>query len=147
LDSILRAAFFYLVLLLVFRLSPKRSLDSVTPFEFILLLMIGGLAVPAMQAGDLSMANALLLILTLLGLNVALAYLKFKFPRFARILSGTPLLVYEKGELKRERLEKLLIEDQDVLTAVREAGLERLEQAKWVIAERNGKLVVVQGDK
>jgi uncharacterized membrane protein YcaP (DUF421 family) len=145
-ESIIRAALFYLFMLLVFRVSPKRSLEQLTPFEFILLLMLGGLAMPAIQTDDRSATNAILLILTLLGIQVVISWLKVRSPLIAKIVGGTPTLVFERGR-STEAARKLMLEEQDVLTAVRAIGLERLDQVKWVVVERNGKIQAIPTPK
>ena len=145
-ESIVRAAIFYLFLLLIFRVSPKRSLEQLTPFEFILLLMLGGLAMPAIQGDDHSATNAVLVMLTLLGIQVLISWLKLRVPVLAKLIGGTPTLVFERGR-STEAAHKLMLEEEDVLTAVRAIGLERLDQVKWVIVERNGKIQAIPTPK
>ncbi len=69
-DSVLRAAVVYLVILVLFRLVGKRSLADVGPFDFVLLLIIAEATQQAMIDDDNSMTNSFLVILTLLTLNV-----------------------------------------------------------------------------
>ena len=69
-DSILRAALVYLVLLVLFRVTGKRSLSQTTTFDFVLLLIVSEAIQEALLAGDQSMTNAYLVVGTLLALGM-----------------------------------------------------------------------------
>ncbi len=141
--SIIRTLAVYLLVLFLLRTTSKRSLSNMSPFEFVLLMMMGGIAVPSMQGDDRSLTNALLIICTLMGTHLLLAWLKQRYRTAEKVIEGTPMVVLEDGKPLEDRMRKMLIHDQDILQAVREKGLERLEQAKYAIVERNGVIVVI----
>jgi uncharacterized membrane protein YcaP (DUF421 family) len=65
-------------------------------------------------------------------------------PRLDRLLEGTPLVIVRNGMALRHRMHKERIDDEDILAAAREAhGLERLEEIKHAVLERNGGISVV----
>ncbi len=141
--SIIRTLAIYLLILFFLRTTSKRSLSNMSPFEFVLLMMMGGIAVPSMQGDDRSLTNALLIICTLMGTHLLLAWFKQHSRTAEKLIEGTPMVVLEDGKPIRHRMRKMLIHDQDILQAVREKGLERMEQAKYAIVERNGVIVVI----
>jgi uncharacterized membrane protein YcaP (DUF421 family) len=143
-DSILRAAFVYLFLLVVFRISGKRTLAQITTFDLVLTLVISEAVQQAMITSDYSVTNAVLLVITLIGLDVLISELKEHFPRMSRFVDGTPLVIVEDGRLLRDRMARARIDEDDVLRAARELqGLERLEQIKYAVVEVSGGITIV----
>jgi uncharacterized membrane protein YcaP (DUF421 family) len=143
-ESVLRATAVYVFLLVLFRLSGKRTLAQVTTFDFVLLLIISEATQQALVDGDNSMTNAFLLVATLVALNILFSEIKQRFKPAERVLDGLPLLLVEHGNLLHDRMAKERIDEDDVLDAAREHhGLERLEQIKYAVLERNGKISII----
>ncbi len=147
-DSVLRGAAVYLFLLLVFRVTGQRSLSQVTTFDFVLLLIISETTQQALLGEDFSVTGAGLLILTLFVLDQALAWLKERSETVKRVTEGLPLVVVEDGKPIREHLDRSMIDEDDVLHAARQLqGLERLDQIKYAVLERNGGISVIPKER
>lgn len=143
-DSVLRGLAVYVFLLVVFRAAGKRSVAEITTFDFVLLLIISEAVQEALIDGDKSMTNAFLLIITLVGIDILLSVLKQRWPRFDRWIDGSPLVVMADGQLLEDRMRKARVDAADILSAARIGhGLERLDQIKFAILERNGAISVV----
>lgn len=143
-DAVLRAASIYFFLLLVFRLAGKRTLVEATPFDLVLLLIVSEATQQAMIGDDFSLTNAFIVIATLGALDILLSEIKQRFPRAERVLDGVPLVIVEAGVPLRERMQKARIDDEDVLAAARKsAGLERMDQIKYAVLERDGGISIV----
>jgi uncharacterized membrane protein YcaP (DUF421 family) len=143
-DSVLRAAAIYLVLLVIFRISGKRSLAQITTFDFVLLLIIGEATQQALLGENFSLTNAFVVIVTLVGFDIALSLLKPHIPRLERWLDGLPLVIVEDGKPLKERMDKARVDESDVLTAARELqGLERMDQIKYAVLERSGGISII----
>lgn len=143
-ESIVRAAVVYAFLLLVFRLSGRRTLSEMTMFDFILVLIVSESVQEAMIGNDRSLTNAGLVIFTLVVINVALSLLKLKFMTLEKWIDGRPFLIIDEGKCLDERLAKARVDERDILEAARIAhGLERLDQIKYAILERNGRISIV----
>jgi uncharacterized membrane protein YcaP (DUF421 family) len=143
-DAVLRSFAIYVFLLLIFRLAGKRSLAQVTTFDFVLLLIISEATQQAMLGNDYSMSNAFLVILTLVGLDIALSFWKQRSPTVDRLLDGNPLIIVENGRPLKERMDKVRVDEAEVLAAARGLqGLERLEQIKYAVLERNGGITII----
>lgn len=147
-ESVLRAALVYAFLLIVFRITGKRSLAQITSFDFILLLIIGEATQQALLGNDFSVINAYLVIATLMFLELGFSLLKSGWPALDRLLESTPLVVVENGKLLEDRIHHERIDLQDVLAAARERhGLERLDQIKYAVLERSGGISIVPVDR
>jgi uncharacterized membrane protein YcaP (DUF421 family) len=143
-ESIIRALVVYLVLLIVFRFSGKRSLSETTSFDLILLLIISETIQQALIDGDNSITNALLLVLTLVGADVVLSLVKQKSSFVERWVDGMPLVVVKDGAMIKDRADRERIDESDILEAARELhGLERLDDVKYAVLERGGNITIV----
>lgn len=143
-DAVLRAAAIYVVLLLLFRMTGKRTLSQVTTFDFVILLIVGEATQQALLGEDFSIVQAALVIATLLGLDRLSDYLGWRLPTFRRATESVPLILVQDGELLREVMAKEHLGEDDILSAARESqGLERLDQIKWAVLETSGGISIV----
>jgi len=146
-DSVLRSIAVYLFVLVVFRISGKRSLSQITTFDFILLLIIGEATQQALLGNDFSIVNAFVVIATLTTLEILFSWMGRRMPVFGRVMESLPVVVVENGKLLRERADQEGVTLTEILAAGRENhGLERLEQFKYAILERHGGISVVPQD-
>ncbi|HYI89211.1 MAG TPA: YetF domain-containing protein [Beijerinckiaceae bacterium] len=147
-DAILRGASVYLILLVILRLSGRRTLGEMTSFDFVLLLIIAETTQQALLGDDFSVTNALLLITTLVGIDIVISYLKTRFDMVDRIVDGLPMVIVEHGQPLRERLKKSRLDEHDILAAARRLqGLERMEQIKYAVLETDGGISIIPMEK
>jgi uncharacterized membrane protein YcaP (DUF421 family) len=143
-ESIIRAAVVYFLLLAIFRLAGNRSIGQLTAFDFVLLLVVSEAIQNALIANDYSVTNAFLLVVTLVGLDIMLSLWKQRSKGIEKLLDGAPILVMQDGELLRDRMKKERVDEGDILAAARDKhGLERLDQIKHVVVEASGGLSIV----
>ena len=143
-DSVLRGAAIYFFLLVLFRLAGKRTLSDVTTFDFVLLLIISEATQQALLGEDFSLTNAFLVILTLIGLDIAISLWQQRWPRLGKWIEGVPLVIVEDGRPLHERMQRSRISEEDVLTAARERqGLARMDQIRYAVLERSGGISII----
>ncbi len=143
-DAVLRATAIYLFLMLVFRLAGKRTLAQVTTFDLVLLLIISEATQQGLLGNDFSVTNAFLVIGTLVALDMVFDWAQFRWPRFARATESLPLVVVEDGRPLHDRLDRMRLDEEDVLEAARSTqGLERMDQIRLAVVERSGGISVV----
>ena len=146
-ESVIRAAAIYGLLLLVFRFTGNRSLGQITTFDFILLLIISEAIQNGMVGNDYSVTNAVLLVLTLVILDVGLSLLKCRLPSMEKWLDGVPIVIVEHGRPLVEQMQRSRVDVSDVLTAARKLhGLERMAQIKYAVLERSGDISIIPAD-
>ncbi|MCO3470787.1 DUF421 domain-containing protein [Pseudomonas aeruginosa] len=142
-DSVLRAAALYLVLLVLFRIAGRRSLTDITTFD-LLLMIIGEATQQALLGDDFSLVNAVLVIITLIVIDVGLSLLKLRHPKLDTLIEGSPTLIVEYGRPLHARLAEARLREEAILLAARETqGLERMEQIRFAILEKNGKISII----
>ncbi|WP_434458605.1 DUF421 domain-containing protein [Stutzerimonas urumqiensis] len=143
-DAVLRAAAIYFAVLVLFRLAGRRTLSELTTFDFVLLLIIGEATQQALLGDDFSLTNAVLVIVSLISLNIGLSLIKRQFPGFGKYMDGEPMLIVEYGKFLEQRARKSRVDVNDILEAARYTqGLERLDQIKFAILEKDGKISII----
>lgn len=143
-ESVIRAAAIYLIMLLIVRLSGRRTLAQMTPFDFVLLLIVAETTQQALLGNDYSITNAAVLIAALFGMDVAFSYFKRWSSRFAKFIDGVPTVLVRDGEIDHRALERSRVDVSDILTAARsQHGLERLEQVKHAVLETDAGISIV----
>ena len=143
-DSVLRSAAIYIVVLFVFRVAGRRTLSELTTFDFVLLLVIGEATQQALLGDDFSITNAFIVIVSLVGMDITLTYIKRKSARIAKLIDGESMIIVEYGKVLDRRIQKSRIDQDDILQAARTTqGLERLDQIKFAILEKDGKISII----
>ena len=147
-DSVVRAVAVYAFLMLIFRLTGKRTLAQITAFDFVLLLIVGEATQQALLGTDFSIINAWIVIGTLMFLELVLSLAKGRWPGLDPVLDSTPLVIVDHGRLLEDRTVHERVDLSDVLAAAREHhGLERLDQIKFAVLERSGGISIVPKDR
>jgi len=143
-DLVIRGVAVYLFLLLVFRVSGKRSLRNATTFDFVLLLIVAETTQQALVGDDASVTGAFLLIVVLVGTDILLSLVKRWSPRIDRLLEGQPLVIVRNGVPLRTRMHIERVDEEDILSAARETrGLDSLDQIQRAVLERNGGISII----
>ena len=143
-DPIVRAAAIYVVLLICFRLVGRRTLMQMTSFDFVLLLIIGEATQNALLGNDYSVTNAVLVILTLIGLDILLSYMKQHAPIVERWMDGLPMILVQDGKPLKDLMNRARVDESNIMSAARESqGLERMDQVKYAVLEINGNISII----
>ena len=143
-DLVIRGIAVYSFLLLIFRISGKRSLRNATTFDFVLLLIIAETTQQALVGKDASVTGALLLIVVLVGTDILLSLVKRWLPRVDRLLEGQPLVILRDGVPLKGRMHIERVDGDDILSAARETrGIDRLDDIERAILEKNGAISIV----
>jgi uncharacterized membrane protein YcaP (DUF421 family) len=138
----LRAFFGYLFLIFVVRVVGRRPGKQLTPFEFVLIFFMGGLALTAIVGDEASFTNALCQIVAIGVAHSAVSWLRWRSPRMARLFDGTPLLLLENGQWRARTLAHMRIQDDDVMASARDSGLSTLAEIDTAVLERNAEISV-----
>ncbi|WP_309084296.1 YetF domain-containing protein [Chelativorans sp.] len=146
-DSVIRGIVIYLFLLVVVRLSGRRTLAEMTAFDFVIILIVAETTQQALLGDDFSLTNAFLLILTLFVTDIAFSYFKQWSPRSAELMDGVPTVLISLGNVDEEALTRARVSLEDVLEAAREQhGLERLDQIKFAVLEVGGNISIIPAE-
>jgi uncharacterized membrane protein YcaP (DUF421 family) len=143
-DSVIKACVVYFVLWAIIRISGRRTLGEMSAFDFILFLIIGGSTQRAITGEDYSLTNALVLVSTFVGIEVALSLVELRSPLLRRVFDGTPTILVENGVPMTYRLRRARVTENNILEAARRLhGLTRMDQIKFAILESTGKISII----
>ena len=133
----------YVVLILVLRISGKRTLAKLNAFDLVVTVALGSTLATILLNKDVSLAQGALALAVLIGLQFAITWTSLRLKWLRRIVTGTPEAVVRDGELVPEAMRRSRITEEDVRAAVRGAGLSDVAQARMVVLETDGSLSVV----
>jgi uncharacterized membrane protein YcaP (DUF421 family) len=143
-DLVLRGLCVYLFLLVIIRVSARRTLGETTTFDFVLILIIAETTQQALLGQDYSVTGAIILITTLVGADILLSVIKNRFPRADRLIDGLPLVIVDQGQPLEDRMRMSRVDKEDILAAARKyQGLERMDQIKYAVLEANGGISII----
>jgi uncharacterized membrane protein YcaP (DUF421 family) len=142
-EFVVRAAIVYAALLIMVRLSGKRTVGQFTPFDLLVVMLLSEAVSPSLSGGDDSLPGALLLATTLIVLNVAIAFVTSRSSKAAKMVDGTPVLLGRDGHIFDEVTRKCRVAKGDVEQAMREADCP-LDKMKYAFLEADGKITILQ---
>lgn len=146
-DSILRAAAVYGILLILIRASGNRTLSQITTFDFVLLLIIAETTQQALTGDDYSVTNMAILSGTLIFLTIVLSFATYHFPAVGRWVDGAPLILVREGKVLEDRCRKERVTKEEILESARlKHGLERLDQVKYAVLEVSGDITIIPAE-
>ena len=142
-EFILRAVVVYAVVLGMVRLSGKRALGQITPFDVLLIVLLGNAVQNALLGKDTSLGGGLLLAATLIALNYGVGWLTTRSRRIESLVEGEPVLIVRDGQLLASVLKRELVTRADVEAAMRQQGCLRIEDVALGLLETNGHITIV----
>lgn len=139
----LRTLVVYAVVLVGLRLFGKRQLSQITPYDLVVILLISNAVQNAMVGDDTSLTAGLVAALTLLIVNWLISRLVLSSERVAHVMIGQPVLLVNNGEIVADNLAREGLLPQEVLAAMREHGIARLEDVGMAVLEVDGSISFV----
>ncbi|MBS1844116.1 MAG: DUF421 domain-containing protein, partial [Actinobacteria bacterium] len=139
-DIVIRAAVIFVFVYLLTRLLGRRELNSLEPFDLILLVVVGDLVQQSVTQNDESLTGAILVISTIGLLTVALSYLAFRFRRLRPVLNGEPIVLVEDGEIIDANLRRQRLTREEIGAEARLEGISAIDDVRWAILETNGRI-------
>jgi uncharacterized membrane protein YcaP (DUF421 family) len=142
-EFVLRALVVYVALLVLVRLSGKRSVGQFTPFDMVLLILLGTAVQNSLIGKDISLLGGLLLAVTLIALNYAVGWLAARSRRFDKLVEGKPVQIIANGKLDKDALVREGVTEGDVMEALRHNGLDDLADVRSGWIEQDGDITIV----
>ena len=144
---VLRATAIYVLVTVLMRVSGKRAVGQFTPFDLILLILIGNAVQNGINGGDNSMTGALIMATTLVALNYGVAWVTARNRRAEILVEGVPVVLARNGKLFKSVLLRELVSTSDFDEALRLNGVESLDEVQLALLETNGSISVISKDK
>src|SRR5947208_6828288 len=147
LEIVARTATLYLVVLLGVRLSGKREVGQMTPFDLVLLLLISNSVQNAMTGSDTSLIGGIVAALVLLLMNYLVAELSGTNRRFRKLVEGQPTLLVHKGSIIMPHMANEHVSMDELERALREHGISSYHDVALAVLEVDGSISCLKYDE
>ncbi|HSW04616.1 DUF421 domain-containing protein [Aquabacterium sp.] len=144
LEIVLRGTVMYGFLWALFRFVLHRDTGSLAITDILLLVLIADASQNAMTGGAQSLADGLLLVLTIAGWSYLLDWSSYRWPAVRRWVEPAPLMLVRNGQLLRANLRREMITIDEVKASLREQGIESLDVVKTARMEADGRISVIR---
>jgi uncharacterized membrane protein YcaP (DUF421 family) len=144
-EILVRTVVVYAAVLVGFRVSGKRQIGQMTPFDLVLILLIANAVQNAMVGPDNSLLGGLIAAGALLVLNLGVARYRDHGGLFRNLVEGQPAVLISDGKLVDSAIRHEGIDMQELEQAIREHGLAGLDEVKMAVLEVDGTISVVPG--
>ncbi|WP_017670487.1 YetF domain-containing protein [Blastomonas sp. AAP53] len=134
----------YVSLIIVLRLAGKRSLAKLNAFDLVVTVALGSTFATVLLSSDVAFLEGLLAFAALALLQWGVSRLSVAWPAFRNLVRSQPRLLLEDGEFLMEAANDERITQDELLAAVRSAGVGRLEDVAAVVLETDGSLSVIK---
>lgn len=139
----LRAVAIYVLVMLLIRMSGKRAVGQFTPFDLVLLILLGNAVQNGINGGDNSLSGAAIMATSLIVFNYGVAWITARSARAERIVEGAPVVIARNGKLFEKVLRRELISGSDFEEALRMNNIEDVSEVEIALLETNGSISVV----
>jgi uncharacterized membrane protein YcaP (DUF421 family) len=142
-EKILRSVAIYSFLLIAFRLTGKRQVGQLTPFDLVLLLLISNVVQNAVIGNDNSLGGGIIGAVTILAMNRLVVELTYRSKRMRRLLEASPTLLIHNGKVLHTNLARERLTMEDLRAALRRSGVGDPSEVRVAVLEDNGGISVI----
>jgi uncharacterized membrane protein YcaP (DUF421 family) len=143
-DIVLRAVFLYLFVIFVMRVIGRRELSSMTPFDLVLLIVLGDAIQQGLTQSDYSVTGAVIAVAAIATMQVLTSYVSFRSKSIRRVLEGDPLVIVDHGKLVQDNLVRERMTEDEVAEEARHQQISSLDEVDWAILESNGQISFIK---
>ena len=143
-ELVIRSAIVYGFLIVILRVTGKRQVGQLAPFDLVLLLVLSNAVQNSMNGGDSSLVGGLISAATLVALNYGVGLATFKSKRLEVLIEGRPQLLVHEGRLFEDVMARAKLTHHELDGALRQAGCAGVEEVQSAILENNGAISVIQ---
>src|SRR6266478_3622028 len=142
-ELVIRAVVVYIFLLALLRITGKRQVGQLAPFDLVLLLVLSNAVQNSMNAGDNSLVGGLISATTLVGLNFLVGLITYRSKKLEAIIEGRPQVIVHNGKVFEDVMASAKLTHHELDSALRQAGCNCVEEVHSAILENNGSISVV----
>ena len=143
-DIAIRAVVLYVFVVFLMRIIGRRELSTLTPFDLVLLIVLGDAIQQGLTQDDYSVTGAIVAVSTLAVLQVATSYASYRFRPLGKILKGEPIVLVEDGKLLDRNLRRERLTAGDVAEEMRAQQIATFDEVRWAILESNGTISFIK---
>lgn len=139
---VIRTLILYTLVIIALRMMGKREIGQLQPFELVVIIMISELAAIPSENVGIPLLSGIIPILVLLLASLTLSLISLKSERARAIISGTPSILIQRGQIIEEELKKNRYNLTDLLEELRIKNVPNISDVEFAVLETNGQLSV-----
>ncbi len=143
-DIAIRAIALYVFVVFVMRMIGRRELSTLTPFDLVLLIVLGDAIQQGLTQDHYSVTGAVIAVSTLAVMQLITSYVSFRVRPLRKVLKGEPIILIEDGKLLSQNLRRERMTADDVAEEMRTQQIPTFDQVQWAILESNGTISLIQ---
>ncbi len=143
-DIVLRAIVLYAFVVFVMRVIGRRELSSMTPFDLVLLIVLGDAIQQGLTQDDYSVTGAILAVATIATLQVFTSYVSYRSKKARTVLEGEPIVLIDHGQIVERNLKRERMTEDEVAEEMRRQQIASLDDVDWAIVEANGAISFIK---
>lgn len=137
----------YLTVIVVLRISGKRTLAQLNVFDFVVTVALGSILATALLSSTVSWADGATAFALIAALQFVIAWISSRWRGARRILTSEPVLLPSDGVMRPEALRRARLAESEVRQAIRSSGSGDIADVGAVVLETNGKVSVISASK
>ncbi|HYN53717.1 MAG TPA: YetF domain-containing protein [Methylotenera sp.] len=142
-ELIVRSILVYVFLIFILRISGKRQIGQLAPFDLVLLLILSNAVQNSMNGGDNSLIGGLISATTLVTINYLVGFATYKSKKLESLIEGRPQILIHNGKLYQDMMENSQLTQQELDEALRLAGCSSIKDVHTAILETGGAISVI----
>lgn len=142
---LLAGALAYLALIVLLRISGKRTLSKMNAFDLVVTVALGSLLASVLLSKDVPLAEGVLAFAVLIGLQYVISWLSRRSPRFEALVKSDPALLLYRGRFLERAMRRERVAEVEVLAAIRSHGVADAAEVEAVVLETDGSFSVIPG--
>lgn len=141
-ELIVRAIATYMFMIVLLRLTGKRQVGQLAPFDLVLLLVLSNAVQNSINGGDNSLLGGFVSAISLVAANYTVGRITYKSKFLARMIEGRPQILIHNGHLYSDVMKKEKVTQHELDAALRAAGIACIEDVHFAVLENNGQISV-----
>jgi uncharacterized membrane protein YcaP (DUF421 family) len=143
-EFIIRGLVVYVFLIALLRITGKRQVGQLAPFDLVLLLVLSNAVQNSMNGGDNSVVGGLISATTLVGINYLVGAATFRSKRLERLIEGRPEVIIHNGKVYEDVMNRAQLTHHELNAALRQSGCLCVEEVHFAVLENNGSITVTR---
>lgn len=146
-EFVVRGAVVYFALLIMLKVGGRRQIGQLSPFDFVLLLILSNAVQNSMNGGDNSLTGGLIIACALILINWLISVISARSKKFSRLVDGRPEVFIHNGKLYENILRQENVSHDELHAVLRKNGVLSAEDVKYGVIEANGNISIIPKDK
>ncbi|AQQ54615.1 DUF421 domain-containing protein [Planococcus lenghuensis] len=134
----------YVGLIILLRVSKKRTLSQLNMFDFVITIAFGSAMASVILSSSVSLLEGLLGFAVLIFSQFIVTFISFRSDKFTSLIKAEPKLLYSEGQYYRDAMKSERVKEVEILQSIRKQGIGSLDEVKAVVLETDGSMSIIK---